>query len=150
MSMTMMSHPPLPPGSLAATRSGAIVSTSGVVLTTGERNYERIDGANADVSMLTSSLAMTTAILNTPRLIDAKEQKRREKEMRRLAKLRLEAEMKEAKLQAKLAKKQAKRGEPVAIGILHHHNLRNDGKFFSHSLSAFVLIFISVCEYFCF
>lgn len=61
----------------------------------------------------------------TPRLLDAKEQKRREKEMRRLAKLRVEAELKEAKLQAKLAKKQLKRGEPVALGVLS--TLQSDG-----------------------
>lgn len=87
-----------------------------------ERNYERID--TNDTTLFTSSIAIA-GLMNTPRLMDAKEQKRREKEMRRLAKLRMEAELKEAKLQAKLAKKQAKRGEPVALGILH--TLQSDG-----------------------
>lgn len=82
-----------------------------------DRSYERVDPN--DASLMSSSIAMAT--MTTPRLMDAKEQKRREKEMRRLAKLRIEAELKEAKLQAKLAKKQAKRGEPVALGVLQTH-----------------------------
>lgn len=127
ISMVVMGQQPsssmLSPSAAAANNRGVVTSSSGVIIST-ERNYERIDPNEA--SMLTSSLAVTTAILNTPRLVDAKEQKRRDKEMRRLAKLRIEAEIKEAKLQAKLAKKQAKRGEPVAIGILHN-NLRPDG-----------------------
>lgn len=109
----------------------------GVVMMS-ERNYERVDPT--DMSMLTTSgvggmsgggvgvgLATSGGLINTPRLMDPKEQKRREKEMRRLAKLRIEAELKEAKLQAKLAKKQAKCGEPVALGILQ--TFQTDGKF---------------------
>lgn len=107
----------------------------GVVMMS-ERNYERVDPT--DMSMLTTSGVggmsgggggglTSGGLINTPRLMDPKEQKRREKEMRRLAKLRIEAELKEAKLQAKLAKKQAKRGEPVALGILQ--TFQTDGKF---------------------
>lgn len=102
------------------TASTRLAGTSTMVMT--ERNYERID--TNDTTLFTSSIAIA-GLMNTPRLMDAKEQKRREKEMRRLAKLRMEAELKEAKLQAKLAKKQAKRGEPVALGILH--TLQSDG-----------------------
>lgn len=102
------------------TASNRLAGTSTMVM--AERNYERID--TNDTTLFTSSIAIA-GLMNTPRLMDAKEQKRREKEMRRLAKLRMEAELKEAKLQAKLAKKQAKRGEPVALGILH--TLQSDG-----------------------
>lgn len=101
--------------------SSQLVSPRGLM----ERNYERID--LQDASALTTSAAVATLTTMTPRLMDVKEQKRREKEMRRLAKLRIEAEIKEAKLQAKLAKKQAKRGEPVPLGVLH--TLNQDGLF---------------------
>lgn len=93
-----------------------------------ERNYERIDvqTSKAAADMMAAAAAVAAA---TPRLMDAKERKRREKEMRRLAKLRTEAELKEAKLQAKLqAKMNAKRrrGEPVPLGIIQTH--RSEGK----------------------
>lgn len=91
-----------------------------------DRNYERIEAANNIAAQnRNSSTTTVTMMATTPRLLDAKEQKRREKEMRRLAKLRVEAELKEAKLQAKLAKKQLKRGEPVALGVLS--TLQSDG-----------------------
>lgn len=108
--MRVVSYPP----QVESRETMVAHTTSGLIL---DPRYDR--GANELM------LAAAAAAATTPRLMDAKEQKRREKEMRRLAKLRIEAEIKETKLQAKLAKKQAKRGEPVALGVLH--TLKSDG-----------------------
>lgn len=81
-----------------------------------DRNYERIDPN--EISLITGISNVDMFGVSTNVLGGCKELDKLEKEARKLAKQRADQEAKEAKLQTKLLRLQAKRGEPVALALL--------------------------------